>query len=700
MIIGIDLGTTNSLACVYRNGHTELIPNALGEYMTKSAVSIMEDGTILVGTAAKERQFTHPERTAASFKRWMGTEKAVHIGDESTGVFLPHELSALVLKQLYEDARRYLGEEIEEAVISVPAYFDDNQRNATKLAAQLAGIPVKRLINEPSAAALRYNLNEPGRDCRLMVIDFGGGTLDVSIVECFENIIEIIAIAGDNRLGGDDIDSAIASYFCRAHSLSMDALSPTQRASLLRQSEAAKKALSNLEKLRTGSSDAENEGKSSSDAENEGKSSSDAENEGKSSSDAENEGKSSSDAENEGKSSSDAVREGSSSDDTNGSETDSFNTDHSTSGNADTVNLEAGNSGADLEKSKRRMNLGADEFKADGLTADSKVPVIRLVLDETCELSLDKNLLRQICQPYLNRMKAVIARAIRDSNLSPEGLDEIILVGGSARLAVLGDFLEELMGKRPALADHPENMVAEGTGICAGIKSRREELRDMVMTDVCPFSLGIAVCNDARDQNPHMATMIARSSMLPVSRKETFYTLSDFQTSIRLAIYQGEEYYAAENRKLGEMMMRVPADAAGEQFVDVAFAYDINGILHVEARASGGDYRETVIVNPKLQLGEDELQKKVEELKHLPYAAEGNQEDFLYIAKVERIYAELTGARREQAAWLLDVYRQVLRQGNLIEREKMRNYAHGQIEAWEALLSAEPWQGEMLGEDA
>lgn len=601
MIIGIDLGTTNSIACVYRNGHTELIPNALGEYMTKSAVSVMEDGTILVGTAAKERLFTHPERTAASFKRWMGTEKAVRIGEENTGAFLPHELSALVLKQLYEDARRYLGEDIEEAVISVPAYFDDNQRNATKLAAQLAGIPVKRLINEPSAAALRYNLNEPGRDCRLMVIDFGGGTLDVSIVECFENIIEIIAIAGDNKLGGDDIDSAIASYFCRVHSLSMDVLSPTQRASLLRQSEAAKKALSSLENLKTGS---------------------------------------------------------------------------------------------------WRMKSGTDGDRAEDLRADCKVPVIRLVLDETYELSLDKNLLRQICQPYLNRMKTVIARAVRDSNLLPEELDEAVLVGGSARLAVLGDFLEELMGKRPALAEHPEYMVAEGTGICAGIKSRREELRDMVMTDVCPFSLGIAVCNDARDQNPHMATMIARSSMLPVSRKETFYTLSDLQTSIRLAIYQGEEYYAAENRKLGEMMMRVPADAAGEQFVDVTFAYDINGILHVEARASGGDYRETVIVNPKLQLGEEELQKKVEELRHLPYAAEGNQEDFLYIAKVERIYAELTGARREQAARLLDAYRQVLRQGSLIERQKMRNYAHEQIEVWEAMLNTEPWQEKYQGEDA
>ena len=638
MIIGIDLGTTNSLACVYRNGHTELIPNALGEYMTKSAVSIMEDGTILVGTAAKERLITHPKQTAASFKRWMGTEKTIRLGGngtchekgnaleaENTRVFLPHELSALVLKQLYEDARRYLGEEIEEAVISVPAYFDDNQRNATKLAAQLAGIPVKRLINEPSAAALRYHLNAFGRDCRLMVIDFGGGTLDVSIVECFENIIEIVAIAGDNRLGGDDIDRAIAAYFCRIHSLSMDALSSTQRASLLRQSEAAKKALSE-----TGNSEASKKALS-----------------------------------------------------------ETGNSEASKRALSETGNSEAGNLVADWRANDSR----ADNPAADNLEApESKVPVIRLVLEETYELSLDKNLLRQICQPYLNRMKSVIARAVKDSSLSPEGLDEIVLVGGSARLAVLGDFLEELTGKRPALAEYPEYMVAEGTGICAGIKSRREELRDMVMTDVCPFSLGIAVCNDARDQNPHMATMIARSSMLPVSRKETFYTLCDLQTSIRLAIYQGEEYYAAENRKLGEMMLRVPADAAGEQSVDVTFAYDINGILHVEARASGGDYRETVIVNPKLQLGEEELLKKVEELKHLPYAAEGNQEDFLYIAKVERIYAELVGAQREQAAHLLDVYRQVLRQGNLIEWQKMRNYARTQIEAWEALLNAEPWQ--------
>lgn len=596
MIIGIDLGTTNSLACVYRNGHTELIPNALGEYMTKSAVSVLEDGTVLIGTAAKERLFLHPEQTAVSFKRWMGTERAVRLGGEAASKqFLPHELSALVLKQLYEDARRYLGEEIEEAVISVPAYFDDNQRNATKLAAQLAGIPVKRLINEPSAAALKYSLNLSDRDCRLMVIDFGGGTLDVSIVECFENIIEIIAIAGDNRLGGDDIDRAVAEYFCKANSLSMERLPAKQKESLIRQAEAAKKALSE-----------------------------------------------------------------------------------------------------DIDSQASKKILLQESYGAvpEAMSSESAPPVIRLTLEKTYELSLDKSLLRKICQPYLNRIKAVIGRAVRDSRLTPDALDDIVLVGGSARLAVLGDYLEELMGRRPVLTGRPDYMVAEGTGICAGIKSRREELRDVVMTDVCPFSLGIAVCNDERDQIPHMAVMIARSSMLPISRKETFYTLHDGQTCIRLEIYQGEEYYVSENRKLGEMMMRVPPGAAGEHSVEVAFAYDINGILHVDAKASGGDCQETVIVNPKVQLGEEELRKKVEELKRLSYAAEGNQEDFLYIAKAERMYAELIGREKEQAGKLLDAYRQVLRQANLIELQKMRKQARTQIEAWEAYVNANPWQNQ------
>lgn len=566
MMIGIDLGTTNSLVCVYRNGHTELIPNSLGEYMTKSAVSILEDGSILTGSAAKERLLLHSQHTAVSFKRFMGTDQEIVLGDR---VFLPHELSALILRQLYEDARAYLGQEIEEAVISVPAYFDDNQRNATKLAAQLAGIPAKRLINEPSAAALRYNMGVTYGDSRLMILDFGGGTLDVSIVECFENIIEIVAIAGDNRLGGDDIDRAIAEHFCRIHSLNFEALLPKQREALLFQAETAKKTLSQTE--------------------------------------------------------------------------------------------------------------------ADGETMPltGRVPRLRLALDRNYEMELSKELLREICQPYLERIKAVIARAIRDSHLMPDKLDDVVLVGGSARLAVLEDYLEELMGRRPVVAEAPDYMVAEGAGICAGIKSRREELRDMVMTDVCPFSLGIAVCNDIKDQNPHMATMIARSSMLPVSRSESFYTLSDDQTHIRLRIYQGEGYYASENRQLGELTVRVPAGPAGKHFVHVTFAYDINGILHVDAESSGGDRRETVIMNPHVQLSEEELQEKIKELKGLRYVAGGSEEDHLLMAKAERLYEELLGREREKAAWILDAYRQVISGGNPIELKKIRSYARIQLEAME-----------------
>lgn len=577
MIIGIDLGTTNSLACVYRNGHTELIPNSLGEYMTKSAVSVLEDGRILTGSAAKERLLLHPRQTAVSFKRFMGTDQEIVLGDR---VFMPHELSALILRQLYEDAKAYLGQEIEEAVISVPAYFDDNQRNATKLAAQLAGIPVKRLINEPSAAALCYNLGVTYGDSRLLILDFGGGTLDVSVVECFENIIEIIAIAGDNRLGGDDIDRAIAEYFCRVHSLNFEALPARQQEALLHQAEAAKKVLSQ----------AEDPGRNFSGPQADGKS----------------------------------------------------------------LGQEAG-------------------------TWKYRAPRLRLTLERTYETELSKELLREICQPYLERIKSVIARAVRDSHLTPDKLDDVVLVGGSARLAVLGDYLEELMGRRPVVAADPDCMVAEGAGICAGIKSRREELRDMVMTDVCPFSLGIAVCNDARDQNPHMATMIARSSMLPVSRSETFYTLSDGQIHIRLRIYQGEGYYASENRQLGELTVRVPAGPAGKHSVFVTFAYDINGILHVEAESSGGDRRETIIMNPHVQLSEEELQEKVEELKKLRFVAGGSEEDHLLMAKAERLYEELLGGEREEAAWILEAYRQAVGEGSPIEIKKIRNYARKRL---------------------
>ena len=208
--IGIDLGTTNSLAAVWRNGRAELIPNGAGEYLTPSAVSIDEDGTVLVGQAAQDRLITHPERTAARFKRHMGTDKRYTLGDRS---FSPEELSALVLRRLKEDAEAWLGEPVEEAVVSVPAYFAEAQRSATKRAAALAGLKAERLVNEPSAAAVAGHIGE--EDALCLVFDFGGGTLDVSLVERFENVVSVTAVSGDNQLGGQDFDLAIARGFCQ-----------------------------------------------------------------------------------------------------------------------------------------------------------------------------------------------------------------------------------------------------------------------------------------------------------------------------------------------------------------------------------------------------------------------------------------------------------------------------------------------------
>lgn len=572
-VIGIDLGTTNSLACVYRNGRAELIPNELGEYKTSSVVSMMEDGSVLVGAAAKERLITHPESTAASFKVWMGTERLISLGNKS---FKPEELSSLVLKQILQDARQYLREPVEEAVISVPAYFNDNQRCATKLAAQLAGLTVKRLINEPSAAALyyRHSMQNQG-DSQMMVIDFGGGTLDVSIVECFENIIEITAIAGDNHLGGNDIDRAIVAYFCEQNGLVMEKLDSFALSSLYRQAEEAKTALS------------------------------------------------------------------------------------------------------------RR---------------DAGVSVVLRQDDNKYSMTLTNTLLRQLCEPIFCKVRAVISRAMKDRARAGR-INEVILVGGSAQLTVFCDYLEELFGRRPAVRENTDEMVALGVGLCAGIKERAEELQDLVMTDVCPFSLGVATYNDARDQNPHMAFLIQRSSMLPASHQGDFYTLSNNQQKLRFEIYQGEGYYAKDNLKLGELEVRVPPGMAGEQYATVTFTYDIDGILHVSARSSGGDYRERMILNSRFQPGDMALRQAHERISQIQLAARGNQEDQLLLETAMRLYAQMTGYERERVAQLIQYFEWNRESGDLIQREKARREMRKQLAAIEIYLYADPLDLDFWADD-
>lgn len=570
-IIGIDLGTTNSLSCVYRDGRVEMIPNELGDCKTPSAVSVLEDGTVLVGAAAKERLVSHPEATAASFKIWMGTEKTLTLAGRK---FKPEELSALVLRQLLEDAKRYLGEEVEEAVISVPAYFNDDQRCATKLAAQLAGLNVKRLINEPSAAALYHRCSAQAGDCQLMIVDFGGGTLDVSIVDCFENIIEITAIAGDNRLGGDDIDRAIAAHFCRENGLTEEGLDPTLRASLYRQAETAKIALS--------------------------------------------------------------------------------------SAPAASISLQQG--------------------------------------ETRYSLVLTNDLLRQLCGTVFQKVRAVISRAMKDRSRGSR-LNNVILVGGSAQLTVFVDFLEELFGRRPHVALSPDETVALGVGLCAGIKERAEDLQDLVMTDVCPFSLGVATYSRRDDKTPHMAVLIPRSSMLPASHQERFRTLHDNQTGLRFEIYQGEGYFASENLKLGEVEVQVPPGPAGEQSAVVTFTYDIDGILHVSAQSSGGDFRERLILNPKLHLTEEGKEQAMERIRQIQLAAQGDQRDQLLLERALRLYVQTIGRQREEIVGIIDYWRYLMETGDRIQRRRDYDQVKERLDLLEAAAEEDPladglWFGE------
>ncbi|MDE6517094.1 MAG: Hsp70 family protein, partial [Acetatifactor sp.] len=522
----------------------------------------MEDGAVLVGAAAKERLISHPESTAASFKIWMGTEKKLTLGKRQ---FRPEELSALVLRQLLEDAQRYLGEPVEEAVISVPAYFNDDQRCATKLSAQMAGLTVKRLINEPSAAALYHRYSTQSGDSQMMIVDFGGGTLDVSIVDCFENIIEITAIAGDNRLGGNDIDRAIVEYFCKENGLTENQLEPSQRASLYRQAETAKIALADV--------------------------------------------------------------------------------------------------------------------PAASVTIRHKETPYSMVLTN--------KLLRQLCEPVFQRVRGVITRAMKDRDQrSP--INDVILVGGSARLTVFGDFLEELFGRRPHVAAEPDEIVALGVGLCAGIKERAEDLQDLVMTDVCPFSLGVATYSYAGDRTPHMAVLISRSSMLPASHQERFYTLHNNQNSLRFEIYQGEGYYASENLKLGELEVQVPPGLAGEQSAMVTFTYDIDGILHVSARSSGGDYRDKLILNPNLHLTEAEKERAMERIRQIQLAAQGSQKEQFLLERGLRLYEQTTGQRREMAAELVSYWKRLLDQGDPIQRERSYERVREQLDWLEAQTEMDP----------
>lgn len=541
-IIGIDLGTSNSLVSLWRDTGVEIIPNGLGENLTPSAVSLDDDGLLLVGRAARERLISAPDKSAAEFKRFMGTGKKYLLGGRA---YTPEDLSSFVLRKLKEDAEAWLaenhpGEAVTEAIVSVPAYFNDHQRAATKRAGALAGLKVERILNEPSAAALTCRLYDRRVDFTAIVFDFGGGTLDVSVVDCFDNMVSVLAVSGDNRLGGADFDRQIALEFCRVNNLHFERLSPLARASLLYQAELAKLRLT------------ENE-------------------------------------------------------------------------------------------------------------------VTAIVMDEgetAGRLELTNQQLVDICAPLFQRMGTPLRRALVDGKKSLSDIDRLIMVGGSCKMPVVQDYLKQLLQRELDAPFSPDTVVGLGTGVYAGIRERREQVRDIVMTDLCPFSLGTSVLNKVDETRPLYAPIIERNSILPCSRVERHYTVANFQAQIRVDIYQGEGRYCQDNLLLGAFTVPVPGAPAGKEAIDIRFTYDLNGLLEVEVTvvSTGQIYRELFLGRGNA-MPEEEVRRRLAALAQLKLPPRDREETRALTALAERLYAQSTGRIRTAVGEALDYFLSIANQG-------------------------------------
>lgn len=507
-IIGIDLGTTNSLCAYWKDGKSCLIPNHFGEYITPSVVSVDEENNILVGKPAKERLLTHAARTVSSYKMYMGTDKEFMLGDRR---FTAKELSALVLRQLKEDAERFLQEEISEAIISVPAYFNDKQRNATKAAGELAGLKVDRIINEPSAAALAYKKNLED-DRSFVVFDLGGGTLDITIVDYYENIVEILAISGDTHFGGDDFDRCILDYFLSEHQVLKEQLTQLDMNALRQQAEMCKLALSDA----------------------------------------------------------------------------------------------------------------------------NEVMMVFSHHGQEYSMQLDRARLIKLLAQHLLKIKELLGRALHDAGRVASEIDDILLVGGSSKMPVIQNYLASLMQKEPNTSIHPDYAIALGTGVVAGIRARSEEIKDIVLTDICPFTLGL----NHYDSDAHKIRffpMIQRNSTLPCSVAKPFTTVKDNQKQIKFSVYQGESLEIKENLLLDQFAIPIPPKPEGEVMVLVTFSYDLNSILVVHAECIENGQSVSRVITNDSHLSDEEKRKRAEAIKAIKRPSDDEKNKNL-LARAQKLY--------------------------------------------------------------
>jgi len=487
-VIGIDLGTTNSCVAVLEGGEPTIIPNAEGNRTTPSIVAFAKNGERLVGETAKRQAITNPDRTVSSIKREMGTDHNVTIDGKK---YTPQDISAYILMKLKADAESYLGEKVTDAVITVPAYFTDSQRQATKDAGRIAGLKVERIINEPTAASLAYGLDKPDHDQKILVYDLGGGTFDVSILEIGEGVFEVLATKGDNHLGGDDFDNVLMDFMVDSFKKEFGVDLKKDKMALQRLKEAAEKAKKELSTVQT----------------------------------------------------------------TN-------------------INLPFITATAE---GPLHMNMDVTRAKFDQLTS---------------------HLVKRTIGPMQD--------AIKDSGITSSEIDKVILVGGSTRIPAVQDAVEKITNSAPDKGINPDECVAVGAAIQAGVITG--EVEDLVLLDVTPLSLGIETLGGVATK------LIERNTTIPTKKSQIFSTAADNQTAVDIHVLQGEREMAAGNITLGRFQLTgIPPARRGVPQIEVAFDIDRNGIVHVSAKDLGTGKEQKITITASTNLSEDEIKNKVKE---------------------------------------------------------------------------------------
>ena len=525
-IIGIDLGTTNSCVAVMEGGEPVVIPNPEGARTTPSVVAFSKDGERLVGQIAKRQAITNPERTISSIKRKMGTDHKVTIDGKA---HTPQDISAMILQKLKQDAEAYLGETVNQAVITVPAYFSDSQRQATKDAGRIAGLEVLRIINEPTAASLAYGLDKEHAH-KILVYDLGGGTFDVSILEIGDGVFEVLATNGDTMLGGDDFDNRVIDYIAEIFRKENGIDLKKDRMAYQRLKEAAEKAKIDL------------------------------------------------------------------------------------------------------------SGVMAANINLPFITADANGP-------KHLDITLTRAKFNELTADLVERTIGPMQTALKDAGLTASQIDRVILVGGSTRIPAVQDAVKNVTGKEPFKGINPDECVAIGAAIQAGVLGG--EVKDVLLLDVTPLSLGL-------ETEGHIFTrLIERNTTIPTEKSQVFSTAADGQTTVEIHVLQGERPMAYDNKTLGRFQLTgIPAAPRGVPQIEVKFAIDKNGIVSVSAKDLGTGNTQNITITATTNLSEDEINARVKEAEQYAEEDKRRKDEVETLNRADNLIYDLEKQLRENGSKL------------------------------------------------